>query len=187
MATATQSTLPFSWEAIQDSTPWRALTEQQRRWCLAWLTNGHDFAKATALAYDCASPKNAASLSYEVRRNKRVVSFLEFYRVLTQGAPSREEQIAGLLETIREAPAYEQSRARRLLAELTGHIAKSEANEPASDSQPNPEPRETHKADAPKFYVGQIVTQRDGDGVLHTGRVLAVDANGQATQIEEIK
>ena len=170
MATNINSVLPFSWDAVQGTNQWRELTAQQRIWCLAWIANGHDHLKATQLAYKCASPRNTACLSYEVRRHKNIVRFLELYEVLTQGAPSREEQIAGVLDTIREAPAYSQIHARRLLAQLTGCVE--------SEAEPDANPVVAVKS---PVRVGDIVLV---DGVKH--RVTKLDANGRPTDGEPL-
>lgn len=162
-------TIPFSWEAITETKPWQALTPSQRAWCLAWITNGHDALAATALAY---SPKSARTMQYEVKQHPTVVAFLELYRVLTQGAPSREEQIAGVLATIREAPAYAQDGARRLLAQLTGVIqdTKTEASpaaSPAVDGEP------------PKRVPAGATALADKDGLVRGYRT----ADGQYVQL----
>ena len=146
MATTTIPAL--SWDSLQATKPWQALTSQQRIWCLAWLTNGHDAIAATEIAYRCSSPKNAACMSYEIRRHKNVVTFLEFYEVLTEGAPSREVQIAGALQTLREVPVYEQVKARRLLAQLTGCVVKSDSE----DGEPA-------EVSAQSFPIGSIIVQ----------------------------
>jgi len=109
---------PFSSDALQCAKQWRELTSQQRDWCKAYCSNGGDTLAATPSAYHCASARTAACFNYEIRRNKNVIAFLELYEVLANGTSSREQQIAGLLETIREAPAYEKVLARRLLADI---------------------------------------------------------------------
>lgn len=174
----TQISMPtLSWESLQEAKPWRELTPQQRAWCLAWLSNGRDPVAATALAYRCSSPKNTACLSYEVRRNKNVVAFLELCEVLTQGAPSREVQIAGLLEAIRNSPPYAQVRARQLLAELTGCVSNNgQAEEPTTDLQPSSNSQKTIVT-----KVGDVVLV---DGVPH--RVTATDENGRPTEGEPV-
>jgi hypothetical protein len=52
------------------------------------------------------------------------------------------------------------------------------SDEPENDSQPT-------EASPTKFYVGMLVNERGPDGVLHTGRVTAIDSEGKPT-IEEI-
>ena len=164
MATATQS-IPVSWDSLQNTKPWRALTAQQQRWCLAFISNGGDALEATRLSYNASSPRNSVCLSYEIRRNKNVLTFLDLYRVLTQGAPSREEQIAGALEMIREVPAYEQVKARRLLAQLTGFVRSeddSEADDVPKTSDSNS--RIPSGATALKDNIGVIRGYRTVDG-----------------------
>jgi hypothetical protein len=172
VATATQP-IPVAWDSLQNTKPWQALTDQQQRWCIAFIAYGGDPVKATALSYNCASPKNAVSLSYEIRRHKNVITFLDLYRVLTQGAPSREEQIAGALEMIREVPAYEQVKARRLLAQLTGFVREDDDLEPKV-SQPV-------EASPARCKVGDIVLVED---VKY--RVTGVDETGKPTDGEPL-
>ena len=146
----------FSWEAISSTKQWEDLTEQQRIWCIAWLSNGHDYFEATSLAYHGSA--NSRTMSYEIRKHPSVVAFLELYRVLTQGSPTKEEQIAGILASIRQAPPYEQSRMRHLLAKLTGVIEMPPETEVTPDLV---------EADT-KFEVGATVEQ---DG--HRYRIVA--------------
>jgi hypothetical protein len=176
-ATQIQSVQSAVWESLQASELFRRLTPQQQTWTTAFCATGGNALEATRLSYNCASPKNNACLTYEIRRNKNILAFLELYKVMTQGAPSREEQIAGVLETIREAPAYEQVKARRLLAQLTGVVrADDDEAEPVKDSQ-----SESDEPSPVRFKVGDIVLV---DGVKH--RVTAVDANGRATDGEPL-
>jgi hypothetical protein len=119
-------------------------------------------------------------MAYELRKTPEIMSAIDFYH----GGPSLQEQIAGVLKTIRNAPPYAQPEAQRLLAELTGLIAPSKFKaKPANSLDDEPEAKPvidggTFDASPTKFYVGQLVNQRDEAGTLHTGRVTALDPEG---------
>jgi hypothetical protein len=176
MATAVQSK-PMTWEQLTASHVWNSLSPARKCWVTAYISNGGDIFAATRAAYPDATEKSSKCMAYELRKTPEILAAIDFY----QGGPSLQEQIAGVQETIRQAPAYAQADARRLLAELTGLLTKSggKADEPREDSQP------TEASFGTVFHVGQLVTERDGAGVLHTGRVTAVDSEGRPT-IEEV-
>jgi hypothetical protein len=180
---ATTPIIPFSWDALQRTRQWEALSPQQRVWTRAFIDNGGDKLAATRLAYKCSSDRSFSCMSHEVRKHPNVVSFLELYRVLTQGMPSREEQVADLLDAIRRAPPYAQDRPRKLLAQLTGSIPeRKKYTFKDADDEPEvatPQGSPTPSAAPRVFHPGQLVTHRDAAGVVHTGRVVSIDENGK--------
>jgi len=166
----TNTTNPVSWEALESTPQYRTLTAHQRNWVKALLSNGGNPVAATEAAYNCKSLKNATCLSYEVRRHPSVRAFLELHDVLSYGAPSKEQQIASVLETIREAPAYSRVRAQRLLAELTGFVGTS------TDDQRS-ETNSGLESKGPISKIGDVVLQ---DGQKY--RVTHIDENGHPTE-----
>src|SRR6266699_3977110 len=80
MATNTTSVPLFSWDGVQASKVWLALTPQQRVWCVAWLASGRDYLAATRWAYPALEPKSIVPMSHQVRQNKNVLQFCESQR-----------------------------------------------------------------------------------------------------------
>ena len=175
----------------QTPSAWSALSTRRKLWVTAYLSNGGDIFAATRTAYPDATEKSSKCMAYELRKNSEVLAAIDFY----QGGPSLQEQIASVQETIRQAPAYERANAQRLLAELTGLLAPSKFKTKPVKSPDESPVLDVGTFDDPKtdtsptkFFVGQLVNQRDtATGILHTGRILAVDDEGQPTQIETVE
>jgi len=174
--TSTRNT-PFSWEAIQASKPWLALTPQQQIWCLRWLTNGHDYIDAVRWAYPLAKEKSRVPMSHEVRQHKNVLRFFEFYKVLTTGAPSREEQIADVLADIWEVPDYQKVPARRLLAQLTGVALPHNKRKPIE-----PESESDQETPTDRIPDGAVAL-RDHEGIVRGYKT----ASGEYVQLPTLE
>jgi hypothetical protein len=190
MPTTASGVQPISWEALTASEQWRSLTPQQRAWVNAFVSNGGDPIGATRTAYHCKSERNARCLSYEVRKHPAVVAALGFW----QGKTDRDLLIEQVRFQIRHAEPGSVA-ASRFIAQLErlilggdqavadGHGVSIEPEAKASVKSAV----EHDASSATPFYVGQLVTQRDDEGVVHTGRVLVISADGKPTQIEEVK
>jgi hypothetical protein len=160
---------------LESSAAWKNLTKSQQLWVLDFIVNGNALA-ATKAAYPKAkSDNNVRTLSYEVRKNKSILAALDAAegRVRTERELFTEEVRAQLRASPKGSIA-----ASKFSAQLE-RLVLGVPTPPIVDAVPA-KPEHT-------FQVNQIVTQRDAEGVLHTGRVLAIDADGIATKFEEVK
>jgi hypothetical protein len=141
---------------------------------------------ATQAAYECTTEASARTFGYQLLAHPKIILVLNrFFGTSQERASIR--QVERAISNRRLSVA--QIQALRLYSDLQGWSSGIKCSGP---SKPKAESGEPHVIDRgptegpPKFYVGQRVTQRDDEGVLHTGQVLAIDAEGKPTQIEEI-
>jgi hypothetical protein len=146
-------------------------------WLVVFVATGSAL-EATKAGYKTKSEANARVLSYELSKNPKIIAALDVAQGVTRS--ERDLLVAEVKSQLRAAERGSVA-ASRLVAQLERLLL------PGASKVPTGSEDSLDEAETLRFHVGQIVTQRDGDGMLHTGRVLAVDANGQATQIEEIK
>jgi hypothetical protein len=179
-------------DALVASSEWRHCTRQQRLFLAAYITNGNDGRAAIRHAYPDANLKSQSAMVSQVLHSNAVVEALDFWK--WRSANTR----AQLIETCRKQLAAAEPgsvaaggfavQLERLILGVKGsnkaHFKEpnEDPNEPVAESQP-PVENGTVKT----FTVGMRVTQRDAEGTLHVGKVLAIDANGQPTKIEEVK
>jgi hypothetical protein len=176
---------PEVWSRLESSAEWKNLTDSQRVWVTQFLATGSALA-ATKAGYKSKSEANARVLSYELAKNPSIVAALDV--AAGKVSPVKTERDV-LIATVR----------RQLKAAEKGSIAASKFTTQLERLQlgikmgPHEisdvdEPVKAEEPSATSFYIGQLVTERDGaTGILHTGRVVAIDAEGRATQIEEVK
>jgi hypothetical protein len=150
-------------------------------------TGTFDPLSATKTGYDCKSDSSARTFGYQLLSNPKIILCLNrFFGSSPEEAFLRQVEKAIYSRKLTIA----QVRALELQCKLNGwengiprsrdlHVTGSETDD---ESQPRAE-----ASPAQKFFVGQLVTQRDGDGVVHTGRVLAIGPDGVPTQIEEVR
>ncbi len=182
MATAVQPK-PMSWECFTASPYWNSLSPSRQAWVTAYIANGGDFLAATRIAYPKATEKSSRCMAYELRRTPEILDAIEFYH----GGVTREVLLSEVQSAIRKAEpgsvAHQKLLAQKerlaLGIKLGPHTVDDDDDEP-EDSQP------TVEASSTTFHVGQLVNERDGAGVLHTGRVTAIDSEGKPV-IEEVK
>jgi len=167
MATATQSTI--SKEVFHSSKEYLSLTSGQKRWIDAFVET-LDANLSTRKAYGASDDAYVAMFTRKIETSPRILAALDLFFVRSP----REKFLRDLQNDIARSTGVARIEARRLFAKITGLI------DGALDSEPD----ETSPAN---FFVGQLVTQRDEMGTIHTGRVLAVDANGRPTEIEEVQ
>jgi len=125
-------------------------------------------------------------MSHEVRKHKNVLRFFEFYKVLTTGAPSREEQIADVLADIREVPDYQKVPARRLLAQLTGvalpHNKRKPIESEVDSETPNGSPTQTQFSLTDRIPDGATAL-RDYQGIVRGYKT----ASGEYVQLPTLE
>jgi hypothetical protein len=193
----------------QLSERFNALTPSQQTFVLAYLGNG-DATAAVKRAYQHKSDKSAKVMTYQVLQNPNVADFI----AEALGKSEKEIQIAALRRDLRKAKpgSYYRARFLSMYLRLTGLLteAEAQAEEKAAAelaARPKRSVGRPRKSDAPlfgdapnvaqsvldindaapKFYVGQLVTERDDQGQVHTGRVLSVGADGRPSEIEEVR
>ena len=177
---------------VTETREFHRCTKQQRAFVVAFLKSG-DSQQAVDLAYPSAHSRSRRSLKYQVLRAPAVVECLEIWAYRNPDAAR-----AHLVRTIREqlkaaepgstAAGKFAVQLERLILGVKGTNAAhfqdpdEDPNEPSTDSQPAVE-----QSAAPKFFVGQRVTERDQAGIEHVGIVRALDASGLPTEVEEVK
>src|ERR1700730_4490980 len=131
------------------------LTDPQRRMVETFLQTGSKL-KAVQAAFNCASEKTARVMTYSYFAKAAVIACL----AISEGADPERAQFNVDLERAIKNPKLTRNQlsALRLKAQLYGYLVTL------------PEPTAPARASSfTKFVVGQLVTERDEKGVLHTG------------------
>jgi hypothetical protein len=171
----TQIESPEVWTRLESSPEWAALTDSQRVWVTQFLATGSALL-ATQAGYKAKSEASNRVLSYELAKNKTIGAALD---VANGKVKTDRERLIDDVRAHLKAAEKGSVAASKFAAQLERLVlgAKPEAEDvPETPEAPS----------ATKFHIGQLVNQRDEDGVVHTGRVLAIDANGSPTEIEEV-
>jgi hypothetical protein len=180
---------PEELAALKTTREFRAATKQQRLFVLDFLTTGNA-QHAMAEAYPKATGQSRRALQWQVLNSQSVVDLLEIWKwrdtdhardhlleiVLAQLAASEPGSTAASTFAVQ---------LERLTIGVKG-TNKAHFKDPDARSTQDPVPP-VETAAAPKFWIGQRVTERDSAGVLHTGVVKALDASGRPSDIEEVK
>ena len=185
------------------------LSTKQAIWILNYCQNFVDSGicnpvSATLAAYGCAKEETARIFSYQVLAASKVrLTLSRFFgdasayavpktaseRLAVAESRQRKKLIA-IVEKQLAAAAADHSHAP--VARLTNQLERLKlgikmGRHEVDDLDETESAAVTVDTPSTKFHPGQIVTQRDPEGVLHTGKVIAVDANGLPTKFEEIK
>lgn len=180
---------PADLEVVTKTREWNRLTPQQRVFVTRFLTTG-DAKSAMLEAYPKAGIKSRRALQWQVLRARAVVDILETWKFRdTESArrallPICQQQLRAAKEGS-QAAASLTIQIERLTVGIAG-TNKSHFREPDEPSTEEPQPPIEQSA-APKFFVGQRVTERDGAGVVHVGIVRALGTDGRPSDIEEVK
>jgi hypothetical protein len=168
---------------FQASKEYLACTPKMQVWLTTLIESNFDYKLATATAFNCKNLRQAHVFSYAVRKWPIIRTALNLYLGLSE----QDVFMADLQETIRRAPkgSDRHVRALALYARLKFGVAEGSA-EPQQGARTTDAPATVSEVSQQRFHVGQIITDRDDHGVVHTGRVIAVDANGQLLDVEEI-
>jgi hypothetical protein len=148
-------------------------------------TGTFDPLAATKEAYPkCKSDETARIFGYQLLANPKIIAALDCFfgnsperaslKVVTSKADQNRKRLLKQVEANLKAAEPGSVAAQRLLAQKERLLGLGvEVNEPEDGEPKVPAHR--------KFKVGDRFTQHG-----HTGRVVAVDADGQPTQVEEI-
>jgi hypothetical protein len=173
-------------EYLQNTREWRALTPKQRAFVTDFLTTG-DAPHALAAAYPKTTAASRRSFQSQVLHAQAVADFLEIWKWRN----SREILLSICREQLKAAKEGSQAAAsltiqiERLTVGIQG-TNKAHFKGPAEPLTEEPL-LPSEQSGALTFFIGQRVTERDSQGVLHTGVVLEIDVDGKPSRIEEVK
>jgi hypothetical protein len=172
-------------EVFRQTPEYIECSDKVRLWLVALVENGFDYTAATRTAFTAKDP---VKYGHAVRNWPTVRAALAVYREMSafdiwvadvQRASRRKNTTIAHIQALKlraDAMGWNaEGLSARLNAKPAAAIAKPQAVRipPADPSAPK------------VFKVGDRVTERDEDGVLHVGIVRAVDASGQITDAEE--
>ena len=169
-----------AWERLEDSQEWARLSDKQRAFLTVFLATTDSLASA-GIVYCPSSKENLRSIAWQTLHKASVIEALDVARGTEHETElTREELISETRRHLRRAQPGSVA-ADRLLARLE-RLKKSEQPTTEPLSEISIEDRKPQQ----KFTVGQIVTQKDSQGIVHHGRVVSVDADGKPTEIETL-
>jgi hypothetical protein len=177
--------IPEGFEALLASAPFKKLTQQQKTWVLEYLSNGQDAIAAARVAYPSASPHSQVCISYQVAQSPAVQDALDIWKWRSP----REALIAVCKKNLRACEPGSTAATKFItqLERLMLGIPNSNKAHFVDPDAPVAEPEVDAIEPAPKFKVGDRITQRDLEtGVEHVGIVKVVDDSGLPTEFEEV-
>lgn len=183
MAPQTEGTANF-----HASKEYLALNDKQRVWVDIFVAT-QDAALATQTAYSPATVVYGKLLQYKIEATARIRAALNRYL----GRSEEEVFLDEVQETMRRAPkgSDRQVRAQALYARLKYDIRPDAADPEPAQVPPAaaPAPKVATPAPAvlpkPKHWIGERVSQRGPDGIVHWGDITEM-VNGRVTNIEEV-
>lgn len=166
------NTPAMSLDNFKKTAEYLALSDLQRTWIVKLIMTG-DVRQATVESYSKAKRLGSNYITQLGSKNlasPHVRNALSTY----YGWDDKQKFMADLEANIRTAKGADKvsllSLKARMLGLVSGDDSALSAPKPASD-----------------WKIGQHVQQRDGNGVIHHGIILALNANGEPSQIEEIR
>lgn len=185
MSVAIQSEARMNVYELSLTPEFNRLSPKMAMWLMAYVQNfidtgAFDPLSATKAAYQCGSDENARTFGYQLLANSKIIAALDCFfgnsperaslRVVTTKADQNRKRLLKEVEANLEAADEGSVAAQRLLAQKE-RLLFGQVKDGLVDSQ----------TPGRKYAVGDLFTQRG-----HTGRVLAIDAEGKPTQVEEI-
>jgi hypothetical protein len=166
------------------------LTPKQKKMVDHFIISNGDRVASVMAAYATKSEANARVLAYEFFASPRVVACLAAY---FQNDPFEDFKAEVRKAYRNKKLTVAQVSALKLHADLNGWGSALLPDQHGRDAAKPDEPAATEKAPTlpanagpQRFKIGDRVTERDDQGILHIGRVTAVDSDGQVLDAEEI-
>jgi hypothetical protein len=113
----------MTWERLEASAQWTALTVKQKIWFVVFMGTG-DALVATRAAFDCKSERNMKIMSYEARRHPALRSAIGFYC----GRSERELFLEELQRTISRESGIAKTKSQALYARLAFGVESLEVS-----------------------------------------------------------
>jgi hypothetical protein len=164
-----------------------SLSAKRRDWVACYILGGmsgdYDAVAATKAVFKTANPKTVTSMSYALLADKKVQAVLDLH--FGKKRDPLDDVLAQLATVIAKALRADKKRGRISVATVKAmqfydkHAGKISATQPEA-------PKAKRQSPEHRFKVGDLVTQRDGAGVVHTGKVIEADSAGRPTRIETI-
>jgi len=167
-----------SWE-------FQSLTARQKIWVQILLESGektgtYDFIRATQTAYPDAHGRSIVVRSSQLQSHSKIKEILGVYF----GRPESECDpfFSELKRAIRRSIKQDGKISTAVQRAITFYAAKTGMKALSDDAPETP----TVVVPPAKFYVGQIITEKDDAGVERTARITAVDVEGNVLNFEEV-
>jgi hypothetical protein len=184
------STRTMTLADLKPAFEYQCLTPRQRLFVDTLLTSGessgtYDALLATRVAYPDARPSSVVVRASQVQSHPKVRRLLNIYfgRPEAEPDPFFDELKRAIRKTIkRDGITIAVQRA------ISFYVAKTGLQPvPGVEAEPEQPASPTIIVPPAKFFVGQRVTEKDNAGVDHIAVILAVDAEGNVTDYEEVQ
>jgi hypothetical protein len=137
-----------NWQLAVHSLAWLRLSQPQKAFVCAFVSNGGNAKEATRRAYPAAKKTSISPLTWEILKSPRVRAVLDLY----ENRANREKIIEAVKANLDVAEKGSVA-AQRLLSQLERLVLGAESENPSAPSAA-PAPGER-----PKYAVGEIVRQ----------------------------
>lgn len=182
METLSKPVMKFA--ELLNSYEFSALTPRQKVWVTTLLESGentgtYDFIGATTTAFPEAKKRSIVVRTAQLQSHPGIKRILTIYfgRTEPEHDPFFDELKRAIRKTLKK-DGYISVATHRA---ISFYCAKTGLNALPKEESETP----TAAVPPAKFYVGQIITEKDDAGVERTARITAVDVEGNVLNFEE--